>query len=1316
MRTFSVTRLTTRRVSLFVALATLLALVGLAPPAHTLTDTTPPQLVSLSFSTSTINTSAGPATVTVTAHITDDLSGISFAYGYFYAPSPSSQYVYAPLGGNRVSGTALDGIYQVTATFPQYGTTGTWTLGGLTLGDAVGNTQTISTASLVADGFPTQVAVSGTPDTTPPQLVSLSFSTSTINTSAGPATVTVTAHITDDVSGVSFAYGYFYAPSPSSQYVYAPLGGNRVSGTALDGIYQVTATFPRYGATGTWTLGGLTLGDVVGNTQTISTASLVADGFPTQVAVSGTPDTTPPQLVSLSFSTSTINTSAGPATVTVTAHITDDLSGISFAYGYFYAPSPSSQYVYAPLGGNRVSGTALDGIYQVTATFPQYGATGTWTLGGLTLGDVVGNTQTISTASLVADGFPTQVAVSNTPITGPDAPTIGTATAGNGSASVAFTAGSNGGSPVLHFDATCTSSTGGATGTASGGGTPIVVSGLTNGDTYTCSVTATNTVGTSPALGVSNMFVPATVPSAPTIGTSSAGNGSGSVAFTAGTNGGSTILHFTATCASSNGGTTGSAAGGSSPIVVSGLTSGDTYTCSVTATNAVGTGGGSGTSNMFVPTFGPAIASAVPSSGASGTVVAVSGSGWNPAGGPVSVHFSSGGDIAGATIDGSGNLSANISVGLTEAVGSNPIIVSQSSTVVTVPFTVTSGASAPTLMLAPGQGPPGTVVALSGQHWPTSGPMSVVFTSGTDTGTASVDGSGNLTGSITVGSSEPLGSDPIYVFDGSTFVSATFTVTAVSGAPTLVVNPVQGASGTTVALSGQRWNATGGSPVVSFEFGTDSGTASIDGSGNLTGSITVSAAEPLGANQIVVHQDTTAVGAAFTVVTASALSPWARANTNHGGIGTVVSFIGGNWDPHGGAVSVRFTHGPDTGTATVDGSGNLTGSITVGAAEAAGSNPIIITQGSTTVELSVGVLPSGGAGSSPPVGGGGLPPGSGVTITGPGGGSCTTTVNPDGTFSCPLPIHGPPGQYFYTVHDGSITYTIPFTVLPPTASATPTQGGSGTVVSISGTLWDPTGGPVTVKFAAGSDAGTATVDASGNLTGSITVGASEIVGSNPIILTQDGFSFPIPFTVLASTSTGGKGGHGDCTVTPTAPRSPSSAPGDGSATVSWGPPLKPTQECLAGDLVTPYLGGVAQTPTLIVGPGTTTVIKGLINGDKYTFDIATENGSVEGPTSVMTAPITIGSPQRVTDLSVLRGHGSVVLSWKAPKITNGKPITGYMIAAYLGSKLVVVRSFGATTSATIGKLTKGKAYTFVVAAENSRGIGEFVRSNPVKPT
>lgn len=86
----------------------------------------------------------------------------------------------------------------------------------------------------------------------------------------------------------------------------------------------------------------------------------------------------------------------------------------------------------------------------------------------------------------------------------PGAPTIGAATAGNASASVAFTApASTGGSPITRYNAACTSgfafiSTGTAT------ASPIVVSGMTNGSAYLCTVSATNSSGTgSPSAAVS---------------------------------------------------------------------------------------------------------------------------------------------------------------------------------------------------------------------------------------------------------------------------------------------------------------------------------------------------------------------------------------------------------------------------------------------------------------------------------------------------------------------------------------------------------------------------------------------------------------------------------------------------------------------------------------------------------------------------------------------------------------------------------------------------------------------------------------------
>ena len=89
------------------------------------------------------------------------------------------------------------------------------------------------------------------------------------------------------------------------------------------------------------------------------------------------------------------------------------------------------------------------------------------------------------------------------------APTIGTATAGNATASVTFSAPSDVGSaPITNYTVTSTPSS--ITGT--GASSPVTVSGLANGTAYTFKVKAFNGAGTSAESAASNSVTPAAPP------------------------------------------------------------------------------------------------------------------------------------------------------------------------------------------------------------------------------------------------------------------------------------------------------------------------------------------------------------------------------------------------------------------------------------------------------------------------------------------------------------------------------------------------------------------------------------------------------------------------------------------------------------------------------------------------------------------------------------------------------------------------------------------------------------------------------------
>lgn len=219
-----------------------------------------------------------------------------------------------------------------------------------------------------------------------------------------------------------------------------------------------------------------------------------------------------------------------------------------------------------------------------------------------------------------------------------------------------------------------------------------------------------------------------------------------------------------------------------------------------------------------------------------------------------------------------------------------------------------------------------------------------------------------------------------------------------------------------------------------------------------------------------------------------------------------------------------------------------------------------------------------------------------------------------------------------------------------------------------------------------------------------------------------GYSFDV--TGVNAVGTGTPSGRTAVTV----PVPPLGAPGltgvtvEGtSATVTWTPPVSDGGRSITGYEVVVY-SGTSDTVvrTLPAGASQTSLVVGDLAAGSYSVTVAAVAADGRGPASARSDTVTVvtvpGAP-RIT--GAVPGNALVGLSWQAPAVDGGSPVTGYRITVYSGTGNTVVRSYvlaGTATSTNVTGLNNGSTYSLTVAAVNAVGAGAAsARSATVVP-
>ncbi|HEY5051603.1 MAG TPA: fibronectin type III domain-containing protein [Acidothermaceae bacterium] len=868
--------------------------------------------------------------------------------------------------------------------------------------------------------------------------------------------------------------------------------------------------------------------------------------------------------------------------------------------------------------------------------------------------------------------------------TAPGSPTGVTATAGDTTATVSWTAPSDGGSPITGY--TVTSDPGAIVATTTGA-TSVVVPGLTDGVTYTFTVTATNAINTSGSSAPSNPVTP----TAGTLQSNSAEGGTPGASVTTANSGGASGTAFT--------------------IVSKGSGATITYAAAAAVHGALG----------YALT------------GSSGTATLMGWNGYSATSMAIRFYYNPGSTLPNQVLRLADIRNSTATAARVELSASNQIFIQNNAGTTVTTFAHALQANTwYRIEMAISVSSSAASINAAYYTLDSTTPVDPAYTTATgNTGTASIT-------QVTVGSTASATWTGTSYFDDIASQSpSTAFIGPVSASPTApdaptAVSAVPGDGQATVSWTAPLSN--GGSAITGYTVtsspggftATTAGPTSAIVSGLTDGTpytFTVTATNGVGtgpasspSSSVIPVAAPTAPGAPTGVnatpgdgqATVSWTAPLSNGGSAITGY-TVTSSPGGFTGTSAGAATTAVVTGLADGTSYTF---TVTAANSVGTGAASTPSPAVMPVAAPTAPgapTAVSAVPGDGQATvswTAPSSNGG------AAITG-----YTVTSSPGG-----VTVSGPASPATVTGLTDGVSYTFTVTAANSVGTGPASAPSTGVIPAAAATA---PGAPTAVSAVPGDRQATVSWTAPLSNGGSAITGytvtstpgsfTATTAGATSAAVTglSDGISYTFTVTAANTVGTGPSSSPSPAVTpatTPGAPTGVTGTPGETQATVTWTAPVSNGGSAITGYTVTASPG----VATATTAGATSAVVIGLTDGTPYTFTVTATNGNGAGPASDPSPSVVPGPtvPDAPTGVSAVPGDTQATVSWTAPA-SNGSPITNYTVLSSPGGFMAT----GATSPLTVTGLTDGTSYTFTVTATNGVGTGAAsLPSSSVIPT